>query len=205
MNFALQLLRALLGFTFQVLDLPLHRGDLLFLLSDPQGQSRLGLLLRLVANGGQLGLHLFLDGQVDLALGVVEFALLSDQVGLGLLGFGQLGVPLPEHFVEVGDFLCPCVQIGLDKALGLQGLSDRDLAAFLVEPRGHFGVDGLPGRGHLLLLVTNGGFASGDLGLFLGELDLVPPARVGDQRRRQRLRQLDLGAASWAGQGWFGH
>jgi hypothetical protein len=41
-------------------------------------------LLRLVANRAERSLHLFLNGQVDFALGVVDFALLSDQVGLGL-------------------------------------------------------------------------------------------------------------------------
>ncbi len=98
-----------------------------------QGESRFGLLLRLVANCGQLGLHLFLDGQVDLALGVVEFALLSYQVGLRLLRFGQLGVALLEHFVQVGDFLGPGIKVGRDEALGLLRLGGGDLAAFLVE------------------------------------------------------------------------
>jgi hypothetical protein len=37
-------------------------------------------LLGLVAHGTELGLNLFLDGQVHLALGVVELALLFDQV-----------------------------------------------------------------------------------------------------------------------------
>jgi hypothetical protein len=60
-------------------------------------------VFRLVTHGTELGLHLLLDRQVHLALGVVELALLSDQVGLGLLGFGQLGVALPQHLVEVGD------------------------------------------------------------------------------------------------------
>jgi hypothetical protein len=73
------------------------------------------------------------------AISGVEVTLLSDQVSLRLLGFHQLGIALFEHFVEVGDFLCPRIQIGLDKALGLQGLSDRDLAAFLIELRSHFG------------------------------------------------------------------
>jgi hypothetical protein len=79
-------------------------------------------LLCLVANDRQLSLHAVLDGQVDLAFGVVEVALLADKVGLSPLGFGQLGVSLPEYFIEVGDFLCPRLQIGLDKALGLQRL-----------------------------------------------------------------------------------
>jgi hypothetical protein len=53
---------------------------------------------------------------------------------LCLLGFSQLNGTLLEYFVEVGDFLCPRFQIGLDKALCPPGLGDRDLAAFLVEP-----------------------------------------------------------------------
>jgi hypothetical protein len=105
----------------------------------------LGLLLRLVANCGQLGLHLFLDGQVDFALGIVEFALLSDQIGLGLLRFSQLGVPLLEHFGQVGDFLGPGFEVCRYQALGLLSLGSGDLATFLVEPRSNFGVDGLSG------------------------------------------------------------
>jgi hypothetical protein len=105
--------------------------------------------------------------------------LLADQVSLGSQSVGQLGVALLEHFVEVGDFICPGLQIGLDKALGLQGLSDGDFAAFLVKPRGHFGVDLMPRGGQLLLLVTDGRFAGEDLCLFLSELALVPRARVG--------------------------
>jgi hypothetical protein len=57
----------------------------------------------------------------------------------------------------------------------------------------------------MLLLDADGRFASGDLGLFLGELSLVTATRVGDQRRRQGLRELDLGSAIWAGQGWVDH
>jgi hypothetical protein len=205
LNLALQLLRALFGLPFEVLNLPLHRGDLFFFFPDPQTESRLGLLLGLVANRGQPGLHAVLNGQVEFAPGVFEVPLLADQVSLRLLGFGQLGVPLPEYCVKFGNFLCPRIQIGLDKALGLQGLSNCDLAAFLVEPCGDFGFDSLPGRGQLLLLVTDGRFACRDLCLFLSKLGLVPFPAIGDQRRRQRLGQLDLGPATWAGQGWFGH
>jgi hypothetical protein len=99
LNLALQLLRTLLGLAPQIFDLPLHRGDLFLLLADPEGQGGFSLLFCLVANGTQFRLHLLLDGQVDLALGVVELALLLDQVGLGLLGFGQLAEPMlwPER------------------------------------------------------------------------------------------------------------
>jgi hypothetical protein len=43
------------------------------------------------------------------------------------------------------------------------------LGAFLLESRGHFAIHTLPGRGQLLPLLTNGGFAGGHLGLFSGE------------------------------------
>jgi hypothetical protein len=133
LNFPLQLLRALLGLSFQILDLPLHRGDLLLLFPDAQAERRLSLSLRLVANCGQLGLHLFLDGQVDLAPGVIEFAFLSYQVRLRLLRFSQLGVPLLEDFGQVADFPGPGIKVGRDEAFGLLGLGRGDLAAFLVE------------------------------------------------------------------------
>jgi hypothetical protein len=51
-------------------------------------------LLRPIANGGQLDLDPVRDGQVDLALCIVEFALLADKVGLSLLRFGELRVSL---------------------------------------------------------------------------------------------------------------
>jgi hypothetical protein len=100
LDLALQLLRALFGLAPQIFDLALHRGDLFFLLADPQGQGGFGLVFRLVANGP---------------------------------------------------------------------------------------------------------FAAGDLGFFSGELVLVPPSRVFNERCRQRFRQLDLGSATWASQCWFGH
>jgi hypothetical protein len=158
----------------------------------------------LVANDTELGLHLFLDREAHLALGVVELALLSDQVGLGLLGFGQLGVALPKHLVEVGDFFDLLVDVDGDQALRLPGLGRRDATALFIDLGGHCGVDGIPGCGDLRLLITNGRFPTGDLSFFSGELVLVPPAGVLDERRRQRFRQLDLGSASWTGECWFG-
>ena len=162
--------------------------------------------MRLVTNRGQPGLHSVLHGQVQLAFRVVKFALLADQVSLRLLGFGQLGVALPEHLVEVDDFLCPSVQIGLDKALGLQGLSDGDLAAFLVEPRSHFGVDLLPRRGQLALAgarmaasraATSASFWASWLSYRLRVSAISGAAR--DSVSLISVRQ------AWAGQGWVGH
>jgi hypothetical protein len=205
LDLALQLLRTLLGLASQILDLSLHGGDLLFLLADPQGQGGFGLLLGLIADGTKLRLHLLLDRQLHLALGVVELALLSDQVGLGLLGFGQLGVALPQHLVELGDLFDLGVDVDGDQALRLLGFGRRDTTAFFIDLGGHLRIDGVPGRGDLRLLVANDRFPTGYLGFFSGELVLVPPAGVFNQRRRQRFRQLDLRSAIWARQCWFGH
>jgi hypothetical protein len=133
----------------QVFDLPLHRRDLFLLFPDPEGQGRFGLLFRLVADGGEFGLDLFLDGQVHLALGVVELALLSDQVGLGLLRFGQLGVALTQHVVEFGNLLDLVIKVDGDQALRLLRLGRSDAAALLIDLGGHLGVDGISRRGDL--------------------------------------------------------
>jgi hypothetical protein len=173
--------------------------------SNANGQRFLGLLFRLVAHGAELGLNLFLDGQVHLTLGVVELALLSDQVGLGLLGFGQLGVALPQHVVEVGDLFDLGVNIDGHEALRLLGLGRRDATALFIDLGGHLRVDGISGRGDLRLLVANGCFSACDLGFLSGQLGLKTLAGDFDQRRRQRFRQFDLRSASWASEGWFGH
>jgi hypothetical protein len=114
--------RALLGLAPQFFDLPLHRRDLFFLLTDKQDQGCFGLLFRLIADGSEFGLDLFLDRQVQLALGVVELALLLDQVGLSLLGFGQLGVALLQHSVEFSDLFDLGINIDGDQALRLLGI-----------------------------------------------------------------------------------
>lgn len=68
----------------------------------PQFQAFLGFAFSLAAHFSQIGLHALFDGQFQLAFGVVQFALLFNQLGLGLLGFGQFGVANFQHFVQVG-------------------------------------------------------------------------------------------------------
>jgi hypothetical protein len=134
-------LRALFGLAPQVFDLALHRGDLFLLLPHPEGQGGFGLLLGLVADRPQFGLNLFLDGQVHLALGVVELALLLDQVGLGLVGFRQLGVALLQNVAELG-YLFDLVDG--DEPLGLLGLGRGDAIALFIDLGGNLSVDGTP-------------------------------------------------------------
>lgn len=85
-HFALPLLRALLGLAAQVFDLPLHGGNCL--LSQPQLHSVFRLKPRLVADRRKRLLHLLLDGQLQLAAGIIEFSLLGEQISLRLLRLG---------------------------------------------------------------------------------------------------------------------
>jgi hypothetical protein len=107
--------------------------------------------------------------------------------------------------VEVGDLFDLGVNVDGDEAFCLLGLGLCDAAALFVDLGGHLRVYGFPGHGDLRLLIANGRFPTSDLRLFAGQLGLKTPAGDFDQRRRQRLRQLDLRSATWAGEGWFGH
>jgi hypothetical protein len=129
----------------------------------------------------------------------------SDQVGLGLLSFGQFGLALLQHLIELGDLFYPGVNVDGNEPLRLLGLGYRDTTAFFIDLGGHLSVDGISGCGDLSLLVANGRFAVCDLGFFSGQLVLVPFSGGLDERRRERFRQLDRRSASWARECWFGH
>ena len=89
LDFALQLLRALLGLLFQGFDLALHCGDCLFALGNFQPQLVLGFALGFVTNTAERFLNAGFDSQVELTPGIVEIALFADQLCLRLLGFGE--------------------------------------------------------------------------------------------------------------------
>ena len=92
LHFALQLLRALLGFLFQNLDLALHAGDGFFALRNLQLQFFFRIVLCFVTNGAERLLNTSFDGQLEFALLVVELPLLANELGLRLLGVGQFVV-----------------------------------------------------------------------------------------------------------------
>ena len=89
LNFSLKLLRALLGAPFQVFDLSLHRGNGLIFLHHFEFQFFFGFFFGLVAFRAEIGLHSLFDRQVQLALGIVQLALFTDQLGLGFLGLAE--------------------------------------------------------------------------------------------------------------------
>ncbi|HEX9392506.1 MAG TPA: hypothetical protein VF928_14430 [Usitatibacteraceae bacterium] len=61
------------------------------------------------------------------------------------------------------------------------------------------------GIGDLLFLLANRLFAGGNVAVFLCELLFELLAGGFDQRRRQRLGELDFGFTVWAGDGGFAH
>jgi hypothetical protein len=93
-------------------------------------------------------------------------------IGLCLLRLGQLGVALPQHVVQLHNLPGPVLQIGREQPLRLFGLSGGNSAAFLVKLVRHFGADILSGGGDLRLLVADGCFSTGDIGLLAGDLIL---------------------------------
>ena len=74
----------------------------------------------------------------------------------------------------------------------------RNLLPFGLEFCGDLLVNGILCLGYLCLLLADRGFAVCDIGLFLGDLLLVPLARCLDKRRSKRLGELDLRLAVWA-------
>jgi hypothetical protein len=102
-----------------------------------QLQSFFRLELRLVALRGEHGLYPFLDGEIDLALSIIEFALLADQLGLGLLRFGKLVLARLQDKLKVGQFFVLLIKIGGGEALGLFGFLGSDALAFSPDLVGH--------------------------------------------------------------------
>jgi len=71
------------------------------------------LLLRLLARGSQSLLHSLLDREIQFALGIVQFTLFPEQIGLCFLRLGQLRVTLFKNLVEIGDFFVLLVYVVL--------------------------------------------------------------------------------------------
>lgn len=103
LHLPLELLRALFRPPLELLDLLLHGGDRLLLLGHLELEIAFGLALGLLAGGRERFLHPLLDRELELALRIVELALLAQGVGLGLLRRGELLIAFGKHGVEVGD------------------------------------------------------------------------------------------------------
>jgi len=93
------LLRALLGAAFEFLDLLLHGEDGLFLFRDLQSLLFLGFLACLLARGGEPFLDALLNRELHFPFGIVQLALLADQIRLRLLRLGELDVALLENII----------------------------------------------------------------------------------------------------------
>ena len=195
LHLALQLLRALLGFALQLLDLLLHAEDRLLLLLHLQQQPLLGLGLGARLDFGLLLAHALFDGKVKLALFLGQLALLAHGLGLRLLRFGELGFPLIERFGQLFELLRLVIKIDGERGPCFLCLLLRNFLALGLEPVRDLRVDGFLGLFNRLLLRADRRLALGDLLLLLAELRLAVAPRGLDQRRGKRLGELDLGPA----------
>ena len=150
-------------------------------------------------------LHLFLYGQLDLALGVFELTLLAQHIGLGLLGFGELRVVRGEHLLQVRKLPVALAQIIGQRQTGLLRLGVGDGRAFGAQLVGHLVVDALAGLGEVILRLPELGFATAKIRFLGRKLCLELLAGRGDDRGRKRFGQLDLGAAFRADDLWVAH
>ena len=104
LHFALQLLGALIRLLFQDFNLALHAGDSFFALRNFQLQFFFCIVLRFVTNCAERLLNAGFDGQVELALLVVELALLANRLRLGILRFGEFLVLRFDNGLKICKF-----------------------------------------------------------------------------------------------------
>src|ERR1019366_4545206 len=135
---------------------------------------------RFAAHLGQAVLHALLHGKLQFALGVIEFALLPEELSLRLLRLRQLLIAHLEYFLQLDQFTHLHFHLGRALELCLPRFLRCDARALYFELRSKFCV--------LLRQALLESLASGS-----------------DQGRRQRPGQSDFGTALWADYGRLCH
>ena len=195
LHLALQLLRALLGFALQLLDLLLHAEDRLLPFLDLQLHRLLGLGLGALLDFRLLLAHALFDGKVQLAPGVVQLPRLPQGLGLRFLRLLKLDRALIGELGLLFQQLILVVQIERELGRRLLLLFRRDLLALALQPLRDLRVDRFLGLFDRLGLRADGRLALGDLGFLLAQLRLVLALHRLDERRGERLGELDPGPA----------
>lgn len=152
-------------------------------------QPLFGLRLGLVADGDERLLHLLLDRQVEFATGVVKFALLAQDVGLGLLGLSELGVVRGQVLLQLRNLPIALRKVSGQGEARFLGLSFDDGGTLRFELLGDFRVDRLTRLRDCFLRSPQSSLAPGDF--LLRELLFELLAGLHEQRRSQRFGQLD--------------
>ena len=78
----------------------------------------------------QSGLDALFDGQLQFAFGIVQFALLLDEIGLRLLSLRKFCVADFKNFLKFKKFARPVFQLGGAGKFRLPGLFRNDMSAF---------------------------------------------------------------------------
>ncbi len=199
------MLGPLFGAAAKLLDLPLHGGNLLFLLAHLEFEGVFSLLPRLETCLGNGLLSTLFDSQLNFTFGVVQFARLFEKVSLGLLRLCQFGTLLGDPLIGVSQ-VSGCRVQGVGHSLpGPLGLLGCDLAAFGFNLGGDLSFELSLGFIELLALLIKVVSFSRHFGVFGRKPILISFSSRGQQRSGKGFGELDVGLAAWTGDQWFHH
>ena len=198
LHLALKLLRPLLGFPLQLLDLLLHRKDRLLSFLDLEQKRLLRRRFRAFLDFGLFFLHALFDRQVEFPLFIGKLALFADSVGLSFLRLCKFRLALFESLGQLLELLILEMEVDGNSGPRFPGLLLRELLALPLQPLGKLGLHRVAILLHSLLLRPDRGFALYDFGLFRAQLLVAFAPYSLDKRSGQSFRELDLGPAVWA-------
>jgi hypothetical protein len=107
---------------------------------------------RLFTGGAEAFLDARLNRQIELALRVIQFTLLLEEVGLGLLGFGQFGLALFKNLLKFSNGPGFLLKIEAQGELGFPRFLGREGGSLAIESVGDLPIE-------ILLLLREGLFS----------------------------------------------
>src|SRR5581483_529355 len=131
-NFSLKLLRSLLSLALQVLYLSLHGSYCFFALLHLKFECLLCLTHSLSADECEPLSHLLFNGEVKLALRILELPLFSQHIQFSPLSFREFFVSLVQNVLQLGDFVGLLTDFDRESLPSLAGLFSYDSRAFLL-------------------------------------------------------------------------
>ena len=130
---------------------------------------------------------------------------MAQELGLGLLGFGEFEVVLLDDFAEVGEFFGLLIEVVGEGEAGFLGFFGRDFGAFNAELIGEALVERFGGALQGFFTLVHRLVAIGHEGVFLGELGLELFAGGFDKGCGEGFGEFDFRAAFWATESRVGH
>lgn len=178
----------MVGLAPEFLDLTLHASELSLLFGDLGLEDILRLKPCPLTDGAEILLHLLLDRQLDLALCVVELTLLSQHIGLGLLGFGELRIVRGERLLQIRKLLVALTKIVSERKTRLPCLGLCDGSALGPQLGRDLFVDGFARLDQPVLRLLEAGLTTTKIGLLGRELRLEVLAALRDDPAPPAIR-----------------